>query len=117
MPATARATPLFAERRKKKEKKNKNPISVALCTSGLSGFLLCVGTGFPLPISSGLEAAGALHGPGVGRGVGGCRATLLPSPRATGTEPPTRGRCTLAQAGALPADGGTTGRAQGKQGP
>jgi len=78
---------------KKKEtgkKNDKNAIGVALCTSGLSGFLLCAGTVFPLPISSGLGAVGALHGPGVGRVREGarpprCRAHVpwghAPSPR------------------------------------
>lgn len=101
---------------KKKRKNNKKAISVALYASGLLGFLLCAGTGFLLPISSGLEAAGALHGPGVGRGAGGCRATLLLSPRAPGTEPPARGGCTLAGAGALPGAAGRAGGEQGSQG-
>lgn len=39
VPAAAPAAPLFAEG----EKENKNAIGVALCTSGLSGFLLCAG--------------------------------------------------------------------------
>lgn len=74
--------------KKNNKKYNNNTTGVALCTSGLSGFLLCARTGFPLSISSGLGAAGALHGAGVGRGAGGCRATPLPSPHASGTEPP-----------------------------
>lgn len=80
VPAAAPAAPLFAEGKKKKKKENKSAIGVALCTSGLSRFLLCAGMRLPLPISSGLGTAGALHGLGVGRGVGGCRATPLPSP-------------------------------------
>lgn len=74
---------------------------MALCTSGLSGFLLCARMRLPLPISSGLGAAGALHGLGVGQGVGGCRATLLPSPHATRTKPSFCERCSLG-AGAFP---------------
>lgn len=35
----------------------KNAIGGALCSAGLSGFLLCTEMGFPLPISTGLGAA------------------------------------------------------------
>ena len=51
------------------------------------------------------------------RVAGGCRATLLPSLRATGMELPAHWGCALAQAGALPGDGGAAGSAWGKQGP
>lgn len=84
---------------REKKKENKNAIGVALCTSGLSDFLLCAGMRLPLPISSGLGTAGALHGLGVGQGVGGCRATPLPSPNATRTKPSAREGCSLAWQG------------------